>query len=137
MKALGTGFGWGVYDPRQVEVRRNAKGRPFVVLHGVVKEIAAQQHIAEIPLSLSYTHSDAVACAMAITSDSTAPATSEDSMAELSRKFKELRTMLDDLDEPNAQSDSEQLFEDEERETPATKGILNTYYASDAKGGER
>lgn len=99
LKALGTGFGWGTCDPRNVEVRRNVKGRPFVVLHGVVKEIARQQKITEIPISLSYTHAEAVACAMAITDDSVAPPAPEDPMIELSRQFKELRNMLDDIDD--------------------------------------
>lgn len=99
LKALGTGFGWGTCDPRNVEVRRNVKGRPFVVLHGAVKEIAQQQKITEIPISLSYTHAEAVACAMAITDDSVAPAAPEDPMIELSRQFKELRNMLDDIDD--------------------------------------
>ena len=99
LKALGTGFGWGTCDPRNVEVRRNVKGRPFVVLHGAVKEIARQQKITEIPISLSYTHAEAVACAMAITDDSVAPPAPEDPMIELSRQFKELRNMLDDIDD--------------------------------------
>lgn len=99
LKALGTGFGWGTCDPRNVEVRRNVKGRPFVVLHGAVKEIAQMQKITEIPISLSYTHAEAVACAMAITDDSVAPAAPEDPMIELSRQFKELRNMLDDIDD--------------------------------------
>ena len=99
LKALGTGFGWGTCDPRNVEVRRNVKGRPFVVLHGAVKENAQQQKITEIPISLSYTHAEAVACAMAITDDSVAPAAPEDPMIELSRQFKELRNMLDDIDD--------------------------------------
>lgn len=97
LKALGTGFGWGTCDPRNVEVRRNVKGRPFVALHGTVKEIAQQQKITEIPISLSYTHAEAVACAMAITDDSVAPPAPEDPMIELSRQFKELRNMLDDI----------------------------------------
>ncbi len=104
LKALGTGFGWGTCDPRSVEVRRNVKGRPFVVLHGAVKEIARQQKITEIPISLSYTHAEAVACAMAITDDSVAPPAPEDPMIELSRQFKELRNMLDDIDDVAGES---------------------------------
>lgn len=100
LKALGTGFGWGKCDPRNVEVRRSSKGRPYVVLHGPVKELAASQGVNEIPISLSYTHTEAVACAMAITDESTAPIEQEDPMVELSRQFKELRNMLDDIDAP-------------------------------------
>jgi holo-[acyl-carrier protein] synthase len=97
VKALGTGFseGIGVLD---IEVRRNAKGRPVVVLRGAAKDIAAKRGVRDIPLSLSYTHTEAVACAMAIT-ESSRKATREriDPMEELTRKFKETRSMLDDL----------------------------------------
>ena len=110
MKALGTGFAWGIYDPRSVEVRRNTKGRPFVVLHGSVKELAQQQAVTEVPLSLSYTHTEAVACAMAITNTSTAPLPDEDPMAELSRQFKELRNLLDDFDEKPSAEDTCEAF---------------------------
>lgn len=110
LKALGTGFAWGIYDPRSVEVRRNTKGRPFVVLHGSVKELAQQQAVTEVPLSLSYTHTEAVACAMAITNTSTAPLPDEDPMAELSRQFKELRNLLDDFDEKPSAEDAREAF---------------------------
>ena len=97
VKALGTGFseGIGVLD---IEVRRNAKGRPYVVLRGAAKDIAAKRGVRDIPISLSYTHTEAVACAMAIT-DSSRKAAEErvDPMEELTRKFKETRSMLDDL----------------------------------------
>ena len=69
LKALGTGFSRGIAN-HDVEVRRNAKGRPFVVLHGRAKEVADEQGVRELPLSLSYTHTDAVACALAITEES-------------------------------------------------------------------
>ena len=109
LKALGTGFSWGKCDPRHVEVCRNTKGRPYMVLHGSVKKIAQDQQIDEIPISLSYTHTEAVACAMAITSTSTAPVQEKDPMAELSQQFKELRTLLDEVDTPqNNGEDSEE-----------------------------
>ena len=55
--------------------------------------------VRELPLSLSYTHTDAVACAMAITEGSVrAQQERRDPMEELARQFKEARTMLDDLD---------------------------------------
>ena len=108
LKALGTGFGCGKYDPRDVEVRRSAKGRPYVVLHRAAKELAAQQQINEIPVSLSYTHIEAVACAMAITDESVAPVEQEDPMMELSRQFKELRNMLDDMDTPANNGEEEE-----------------------------
>ncbi|WP_418931533.1 holo-ACP synthase [Gordonibacter pamelaeae] len=102
VKALGTGFTRGI-GVRDIEVRRNAKGRPYVVLSGRAKEVAAEQGVRELPLSLSFTHTDAVACAMAITEDSLRAAEKRvDPMEELSRQFKEARSMLDELDAPPA-----------------------------------
>lgn len=97
VKALGTGFseGIGVLD---IEVRRNAKGRPYVALRGVAKDVAAKKGVRDIPISLSYTHTEAVACAMAITESSRKASEQRvDPMEELTRKFKETRSMLDDL----------------------------------------
>ena len=68
LKALGTGFSEGI-GWLDVEVRRTSKGRPYVVLTGRAREVAREQGVREIPLSLSYTHTDAVACAMAITEE--------------------------------------------------------------------
>ena len=88
---------------RDIEVRRNAKGRPSVVLSGRAKEVAAEQGVRELPLSLSFTHTDAVACAMAITEDSLRAAEKRvDPMEELSRQFKEARSLLDEMDAPPA-----------------------------------
>ena len=96
VKALGTGFTRGI-GVRDIEVRRNAKGRPYVVLSGRAKEVAAEQGVRELP------HTDAVACAMAITEDSLRAAEKRvDPMEELSRQFKEARSMLDELDAPPA-----------------------------------
>ena len=83
LKALGTGFSQGI-GVRDVEVRRTSKGRPYAVLTGRAKQVAQALGVRELPLSLSYTHTDAVACAMAIT--------------EGSRRSCCARTMLDDLD---------------------------------------
>lgn len=99
LKALGTGFseGIGVLD---VEVVRNAKGKPSVVLHGRAKEVAADLGVVELPLSLSYTHTEAVACAMAITAESVKAAEKRvDPMEELARQFKEARSLLDEMDQ--------------------------------------
>lgn len=102
VKALGTGFSRGI-SVRDIEVRRNAKGRPSVVLSGRAKEIAREQGVRELPLSLSYTHTDAVACAMAITQDSVRVAEERvDPMEELAKQFKEARSLLDELEEPKA-----------------------------------
>lgn len=97
VKALGTGFSEGI-GVRDIEVRRTSKGRPYVVLTGRARQVARDQGVDEIPISLSFTHTDAVACAMAITADSLAAAKKRvDPMEELARQFKDARAMLDDL----------------------------------------
>lgn len=97
LKALGTGFSHGI-APMDVEVERQAKGRPQVRLHGRAAQVAAEAGVRDIPLSLSFTHTDAVACAMAITEDSVR-ATEErrDPMEDLAREFKETRSLLDEI----------------------------------------
>lgn len=97
LKAIGTGFTQGV-KPRDVEVKRSNKGRPYAVLSGRAKELASQMGVRELPLSLSYTHTEAVACAMAIT-DRSVQAQEErvDPMEELTKQFKDARAMLDDM----------------------------------------
>lgn len=98
LKALGTGFSEGI-GVRDVEVRRTSKGRPYAVLSGRAKQVAQSLGVRELPLSLSFTHTDAVACAMAITEGSVrAQQQRRDPMEELARQFKQARTMLDDLD---------------------------------------
>ncbi len=98
VKALGTGFSEGI-GVREIEVRRTTKGRPYVVLTGRAREVARDQGVREMPLSLSFTHTEAVACAMAITEDAVSAAKKRvDPMDELARQFKEARSMLDDLD---------------------------------------
>ncbi|MDO4502375.1 MAG: holo-ACP synthase [Coriobacteriia bacterium] len=95
VKALGTGFSGGI-RPRDIEVKRTTKGRPYVQLHGRAKEVAAEQGVRELPVSLSYTHEEAVACAMAITEESErARERRKDPMAELGKQFKEARSLLD------------------------------------------
>ncbi|MBQ9955141.1 MAG: holo-ACP synthase [Eggerthellaceae bacterium] len=97
MKALGTGLLQGI-SVRDIEVRRTSKGRPYVVLTGRMRQIARERGVREIPISLSYTHSEAVACAMAITDEAVAASKRRvDPMEELAKQFKEARGMLDDL----------------------------------------
>jgi len=97
VKALGTGFSEGI-GVRDIEVRRTSKGRPYVVLTGRAREVARERGVLEIPVSLSYTHTEAVACAMAITDDAVAAAKKRiDPMEELARQFKDARAMLDEL----------------------------------------
>lgn len=98
LKALGTGFAEGI-RPRDIEVVRNSKGKPSVALSGRAKEVAESYGVLELPLSLSYTHQDAVACAMAITSESVRVAEERvDPMEELAKQFKEARSLLDEMD---------------------------------------
>lgn len=97
VKALGTGFSGGI-GVRDIEVVRDKKGKPSVVLTGRAAEIAAEQGVREISISLSYTHTEAVACAMAITENAMKSAEKrKDPMEELARQFKETRGILDEL----------------------------------------
>ena len=111
LKALGTGFAFGIH-PRDVEVIRHVGGRPTAKLSGRAEEIATQLKVVELPISLSYTHTDAVACAMAITEDSVrARIERTDPMEELSKQFKELRGMLDSIDAPEKEAPGEDASE--------------------------
>ena len=68
------------------------------VLSGRAKEAARELGVRELPISLSYTHTEAVACAMAITEASVRAAEERvNPMEELARQFKEARGMLDEL----------------------------------------
>ena len=97
LKALGCGFAPGV-TVRDIEVVRNAKGTPRVVLHGRAAGIARELGVQSLPLSLSFTHDEAVACAMAITGESVkAMERRADPMRKLVQQFKEARTLLDEL----------------------------------------
>lgn len=96
LKALGCGFsGVGLRD---VEVVMSSRGKPVVRLHGRAAEMACELGVTELPLSLSHTHTDAVACALALTADARAEAErAVDPARELTRRFKEARTWLDEL----------------------------------------
>ena len=97
VKALGTGFTDGI-GVRDIEVERAANGKPSVKLMGRALQIADEQGIRNLSLSMSYTHTDAVACAMAVTESSIrASEKRKDPMEELARQFKETRKMLDEL----------------------------------------
>ncbi len=62
LKALGCGFsGVGFRD---VEVSRDQRGRPIPRLSGRAAQIAAAAGVVEMHLSLSYTHTNAVASAV-------------------------------------------------------------------------
>lgn len=75
-----------------------ARGAPTWCSPDAPAKWPASQGVREIPLSLSYTHTDAVACAMAITEESVAATERRrDPMEELTRQFKDARALLDDL----------------------------------------
>lgn len=109
LKALGTGFAGMRF--RDVEVMRDESGRPVPVLYGRAAEVAAERGVVEMHLSLSFTHTTAVASAVAIT-EAHRPKPKEiprDPMAELAANFKSARAMLDAVaeepengDEPSA-----------------------------------
>lgn len=98
LKAMGTGFSEGI-GPRDIEVKRNAKGQPRAVLSGRAAEVASELGVRSMPLSLSFTHSDAVACAMVITQGNLDVMERRvDPTKELTKRFKEARALLDDVD---------------------------------------
>jgi len=84
---------------RDVEVLRDENGRPVPVLHGRAAEVAAERGVVEMHLSLSFTHTTAVASAVAIT-QAHRPKPKDvprDPMAELAASFKSARAMLDSV----------------------------------------
>jgi len=60
-KAIGTGFSG--FWPCDIEVTRDERGKPYIVLHGKAKAAA---NGAEIHISISHTDDDAVAFAVAV-----------------------------------------------------------------------
>ncbi|MDR0308444.1 MAG: holo-ACP synthase [Coriobacteriales bacterium] len=98
LKALGTGFSGMAWT--DVEVDHDRFGRPFPKLSGAAEKHAAELEIVEIQLSLSYTHQVAVASAVAIKKQDRPPQKDQnDPKAELLRQFRDMRGMLDGMDE--------------------------------------
>lgn len=107
LKALGTGFrGMRFCD---VEVVRETSGRPVPKLSGRAAEVAAELGVIEMHLSLSFTHTTAVASAVAVTADAR-PKKDEtvDPRAQLAASFKEARAMLDDIEPDDAVDELEE-----------------------------
>ena len=96
LKALGTGFSGMRFT--DVEVVREANGRPVPQLSGKAAERAAELGVVEMHLSLSFTHTTAVASAVAIT-EGARPRKDErpDPMAQLAADFKEAKALLDEV----------------------------------------
>lgn len=100
VKALGTGFSEGV-SLRDIEVVRQPNGKPEAKLYGRAEEVAEATGVSEIPISLTHTKNDAICCAIAITdSAKERVAVKQNSVEELSKRFKEMRGILDDIGGP-------------------------------------
>lgn len=98
LKALGIGFTSGV-RLSDVSVSLDAYGRPQAVIAGKVAERARELKVQEIALSLSHTRTVAVANAVLISED-TRPQVEQapDPEQELRKTFKELRSLIDELE---------------------------------------
>ena len=120
LKALGTGFSEGV-GFCDVEVENDEKGKPIPILHGRAAQIADEQGIIEIHLSLTRTQGTAVANAIAATEGSKTPPPEEkpDPKRQLAEAFKELRGMLDELEREEVSGD-ESIQEDERDDIDAS-----------------
>ena len=66
VKSLGTGLRQGL-SWKQVEVRRDGEGRPFLELHGRAAELAEQAGVRHLHLSLS--HLSGMAAAQVVLED--------------------------------------------------------------------
>lgn len=99
LKALGTGFSEGV-GRKDVSVSRDDRGRPIAVLQGKALQIAQDNGILEVALSLSLTSDLAVANAMAITEEARPQPKQqrEDERARVARSFRDARSILDELE---------------------------------------
>ncbi|MBQ9058292.1 MAG: holo-ACP synthase [Atopobiaceae bacterium] len=98
LKCLGCGFSQGV-GLTDVSVVHDASGRPRAKLQGRAAEIAAEQGILEVAISLSFTGSVAIANAVAVT-EAVKPHKDEtpNPEAELAASFKEARSIMDELE---------------------------------------
>jgi holo-[acyl-carrier protein] synthase len=96
LKALGTGFSGMRFT--DVEVLRESSGRPVPRLRGRAAQHAEELGVVEMHLSLSFTHTTAVASAVAITQEAR-PVKDErpDPMAQLAASFKEAKALLDEV----------------------------------------
>lgn len=65
LKALGTGWSGGIAWT-DVEVVRQASGRPSILLHGRCADLARQQGITQWLLTISHVRSHAMASAIAV-----------------------------------------------------------------------
>jgi holo-[acyl-carrier protein] synthase len=118
LKALGIGFSGMAYT--DIEVDHDRFGRPVPLLWGRAKELAQEQGIVEMQLSLSYTHTVGVASAVAIKEqDRPRKDKKDDPYLELARQFKEVRAVLDDMDERIKSLDEEKRGHDTSKQGKA------------------
>ena len=105
LKALGTGFSRGI-GFSDVSVGRSEAGQPLAVLTGRAAEIAAEQGVLEVALSLSYTHEVAVASAVAMTEE-VRPRVEEkpDPKEELRASFRAARSVIHELERVEEQQE--------------------------------
>lgn len=97
LKALGSGFSGMRFT--DVEVLRDERGKPVPHLSGAAAALADANGVVEMHLSLSFTHTTAVASAVAIT-ERMRPHEPQPELTNLERvaaSFKEARGMLDEL----------------------------------------
>ena len=62
-KAFGTGIGKSM-GWKDIDVHRQGSGQPFVVLEGGAKQLAADQNVSAVWISLSHTDQNAAAMAV-------------------------------------------------------------------------
>lgn len=100
LKALGMGFSNGIRFT-DVEVLRDDRGRPVPRLSGRAAEIADAAGVVEMHLSLSFTHMNAVASAVAVTERMRPQAEPRPARPaeRLEDAFREARGLLDDIAE--------------------------------------
>lgn len=98
LKALGTGFAHGI-RPTDVEVVSKPKQPPRVVLHRKASDRAQEMGVVSLPISLSHTNKESVACAMAITHASIeSEKKRKDPSEELIKQFKSVRSVIDEIE---------------------------------------
>lgn len=98
LKALGCGFGSGI-GRKSVSVGHGEGGRPVAVLEGRISELAAEQGVSEIALSLSVTREVATAMALLVTDEvRPKPKEGRDPQREMLASFKRARSVIDELE---------------------------------------
>jgi len=114
LKALGTGFKGMRF--KDVEVMRDETGKPVPHLKGRAAEVAEELGVLEMHLSLSFTHSTAVASAVAITEEHRPKPKEEalDPMVELQKSFKAAKAMLDELGKNVDDEDDDEEVDDDQ-----------------------